>query len=252
MREVEASLQEFGEYVLRARLVKERAAPHCVRWVRQFLARPASDATLADQVRLFCEELERCGREEWQVRQAEQALRVYFVNFLRRTDWHRRPASALVDEQGRTSPLAALERLRQSIRTRHYSHRTECSYADWVRRFFAYLAERQGVPEPQVGADGVRDFLAHLAVRRRVSASTQNQALGAILFLCREVLGIEVEGLSPLARAKRGTHLPVVLSMPDAVERKYPRSGPRASRSTRPAVRRPSSCTRAVTARRRA
>jgi integron integrase len=215
MREMETSLQQFGEFVLRARLVKERAAPHFVRWVRQFLARPASDGPLADRVRLFCEELERSGREEWQVRQAEQALRVYFVNFLQRTDWHRPPASALVDEQGRTSPLAALEQLRQRIRTRHYSHRTECSYADWVRRFFAYLAERQGVPHPHVGPEGVRDFLAHLAVRRRVSAGTQNQALGAVLFLCREVLGIEVEGLSPVARAKRGTHLPVVLSLPE-------------------------------------
>jgi integron integrase len=215
MREVEASLQEFGEFLLGARLVKDRAAPYCVRWVRQFLARPASNGPLADQVRLFCEELERSGREEWQVRQAEQALRVYFVNFLKRTAWHRRPASAALDEQGRASPLEALEQLRRRIRTRHYSHRTESSYADWVRRFLAYLAERQGVPHPRVGPDGVRDFLAHLAVHRRVSASTQNQAFGAILFLCREVLGIEVEGLSAVARAKRGTHLPVVLSMPE-------------------------------------
>lgn len=215
MREEEAALQEFGEFVLRARLVKERAAPHCVRWVRQFLERPAADGPLADRVRLFCEELERGGREEWQVRQAEQALRVYFVNFLKRTDWHRRPASTVLDEQGGTRPLAALEQLRQRIRTRHYSLRTESSYADWVRRFFAYLAERQGVPHPQVGPDGVRDFLAHLAVHRRVSASTQNQAFGAILFLCREVLGIEVAGLSPVVRAKRGTHLPVVLSLPE-------------------------------------
>lgn len=146
MREVEASLQEFGEFVLRARLVKERAAPHCVRWVRQFLERPAADGPLDDQVRLFCEELERGGREEWQVRQAEQALRIYFVDFLKRTGWHRRPASAALDEQGRARPLEVLEQLRQRIRTRHYSHRTESSYADWVRRFFAYLAERQGCP----------------------------------------------------------------------------------------------------------
>jgi site-specific recombinase XerD len=215
MREMETSLQQFGEFVLRARLVREGAAPHFVRWVRQFLARSASDGSLADQVRSFRDELERSGREEWQVRQAEQALRLYFVNFLQRTDWHRRPENALLDEHGRTSPLAALEQLRQRIRTRHYSHRTECSYADWVRRFFAYLAERQGVPHPHVGPEAVRDFLAHLAVRRRVSAGTQNQALGAILFLCREVLGIEVDGLSPVARAKRGTHLPVVLSMPE-------------------------------------
>ena len=61
----------------------------------------------------------------------------------------------------------------------------------------------------------MRDYATHLAVRQRVSASTQNQALSAILFLCREVLGVEIEGLALAARAKRGTHLPVVLSMPE-------------------------------------
>ena len=113
MRELESSLREFGEFLLKAQLVKEKAAPYCVRWVRSFLTRPASDEPLADQVRRFCEALEQNGScQDWQVRQAEQALRIYFVNFLRRTDWHRRPASTVVDEQGRTSPLAALEQLR--------------------------------------------------------------------------------------------------------------------------------------------
>jgi integron integrase len=171
---------------------------------------------VADQVRRFCEDLEREGRwEEWQVRQAEHALRIYFVNFLKRTDWQRKPASAVVDERGHSSPLAALEQLRQRLRTRHYSYRTECSYADWVRRFFAYLAERHGVPHPRVVSEDVRDYATHLAVHQRVSASTQNQALSAVLFLCREVLGVEVEGVALATRAKRGIHLPVVLSMPE-------------------------------------
>jgi len=66
-----------------------------------------------------------------------------------------------------------------------------------------------------VTSDAVRDYATHLAVQRRVSASTQNQALSAILFLCREVLGLEVEALGLATRAKRSTHLPVVLSMPE-------------------------------------
>jgi hypothetical protein len=202
--------------VLKAQLVTEKAAPYCVRWVRQFLTRPAANEPVADQVRRFCEELERNGAcQDWQVRQAEQALRIYFVNFLQRLDWHRQPASTVVDEQGRADPLAALEQLRTRLRTRHYSYRTECSYADWVRRFFAYVAERQGAPHPRVEPDAVRDYLTHLAVRQRVSASTQNQALCAVLFLCREVLGVNAEGLSDTARAKRGAHLPVVLSVPE-------------------------------------
>ena len=131
MRELETSLQEFGEFVLKAQLVKEKAAPYCVRWVRRSLTRPASDESLTDQVRAFCEELEPHGPyQEWQVHQAELALRIYFVNFLGRTDWDRQPGSPVVDEQGRTGPLAALDHLHSRIRTRHYSYRTECSYVD--------------------------------------------------------------------------------------------------------------------------
>jgi integron integrase len=218
MRELESSLQEFGEFLLKAQLVRPTAAPYFVRWVRRFLSRPASDEPLADQVRGFCEELERNGgSEDWQVRQADQALRMYFVNFLKRTDWHRRPASTVVDERGRTTPLAALEQLRMRLRTRHYSYRTECTYADWVRRFLDHAAQQQGVAHPRVESEMVRDYLTHLAVRQRVSASTQNQAFCAILFLCREVLSLNVDGVSSGVRAKRGERLPVVLSMPETV-----------------------------------
>ena len=216
MRELEASQQQFGEFLLKAQLTTEKAAPYCVRWVRRFLTRPASGEPLADQVQRFCEELERRGTyADWQVRQTEHALRISFVNFLRRTDWHRPPQSTIVDEQGRTSPLAALEDLRLRIRTRHYSYKTECSYAEWVRRFFAYASERQRAPHPLVDTDSVRDYLTYLAVRRQLSASTQNQALCALLFLCREVLGLDVDDLSATARAKRGPRLPTVLSVPE-------------------------------------
>ena len=218
MRELESSLQKFGEFLLKAQLVRPAAAPYFVRWVRRFLSRPASDEPLVDQVRGFCEELDRNGAaEDWQVRQADQALRIYFVNFLKRMDWHKRPAGTVVDEQERTSPLAALELLRTRLRTRHYSYRTECTYADWVRRFLDYAAEQQRVPHPRVKPEVVRDYLTHLAVRQRVSASTQNQTFCAILFLCREALGLSVESISPGVKAKRGERLPVVLSIPETV-----------------------------------
>jgi integrase len=78
----------------------------------------------------------------------------------------------------------------------------------------AYLSERQGTPEPHVDA-AASEYLTHLAVRRQVSASTQNQALFAILFLCREVLALDVGNVSLAVRAKRRPHLPVVLSVPE-------------------------------------
>ena len=215
MRELESSLQQFGEFLLKARLVKETAAPYCVRFVRQFLSRPTTDGPLADRVQQFCEELERAGAQDWQVRQAEQAIRIYFVNFLKRTDWRASGANAVVDADGHVDPLVALDALRSRIRTRHYSYRTECSYVDWVRRLLAYAAEQQSAPRPRLQAETVRDFLTHLAVKRGVSASTQNQAMCAALFLCREVLGLTVDGLTQGVQAKRGRHLPVVLSVPE-------------------------------------
>ncbi|MEW5984601.1 MAG: phage integrase N-terminal SAM-like domain-containing protein [Acidobacteriota bacterium] len=99
-------------------------------------------------------------------------------------------------------------------RRRHAGNRV-FDYVDWSHRFFDYLVGQKGGPQPQVDAGAVRNYLTHLAVHRRVSASTQNQAMCAILFLCREVLGLDPEGLSLTPRAKRGPHLPVVLSIPE-------------------------------------
>ena len=84
MRDLESTLQEFGEYLLKSKLVREKSAPFIVRWVRRFLSEPATEPPLADQARRFCEALERTGRfEDWQVRQAEQAIRIYSCHSIR-------------------------------------------------------------------------------------------------------------------------------------------------------------------------
>ena len=104
---------------------------------------------------------------------------------------------------------ALIQRLRQTIRQRHYSRRTEKSYAGWVRRFVAFHRYRDPA---LLGTAEVRAYLTHLAVRQQVSASTQNQAFSALLFLFREVLERKVEGLDDTPRAKSAVRLPVVLS----------------------------------------
>ena len=102
----------------------------------------------------------------------------------------------------------SLELLRQAIKTLHYSHRTERAYAYWVRRFLAhYHRDASGM-----GADEIRAFLSHLAVNERVSASTQNQALCALVFLYRRVLGVDLASLEGIERAKAPKRLPVVLT----------------------------------------
>jgi integron integrase len=103
-----------------------------------------------------------------------------------------------------------LDRVRLEARRRRLSPRTEEAYTAWVRRFVLFHGKRH--PD-QLGADAVAAFLSDLAVARKVSASTQNQALGALLFLYRDVLGRELEGLGSAVRASKAPrHLPVVLS----------------------------------------
>jgi len=106
-----------------------------------------------------------------------------------------------------------LERLRTEIRLRHYSLRTEQSYCDWARRFAAFHFPRhpETLSSPEITA-----FLTHLALVEQVSAATQNQALNALVFLCRDVLHHNLEGEIAPVRAKRSERLPVVLTKREA------------------------------------
>ena len=213
MLELESELQKYGEFLLKANLVPERMAPFFVRWVRWFLKYGGSEASLAERMDRFCANLEQSGRwKDWQIAQAERAVRVYFVNYLKQTDWNKRPESKVWDTEGRVDGLAALAELRERLRTKHYSYRTEQTYMDWSRRFLDYATECQKAPRPTVAPETVRDYLAYLAIQQHVSAATQNQAFHAILFLCREVLALDVEGLAAGVRAKKGDRLPTVLS----------------------------------------
>jgi integron integrase len=102
-----------------------------------------------------------------------------------------------------------LERVREAIRLKHYSIRTEQAYTDWIRRFILFHKKRH--PTEMAEAE-VTAFLTHLARHGRVASSTQNQALSAILFLYKEVLKQEIGWLDQVERAKKPARLPVVLS----------------------------------------
>jgi site-specific recombinase XerD len=102
-----------------------------------------------------------------------------------------------------------LDRVRDKIRLKHYSLRTEQAYLDWIRRFILHHGKRH---PGNMGAAEVEAFLTHLAVAGKVAASTQNQAKNALLFLYREVLETELPWLDGIERAKAPKHLPVVLT----------------------------------------
>jgi integron integrase len=99
--------------------------------------------------------------------------------------------------------------VRLTIRARHYSRSTERAYVGWIRRFILFHDKRH--PD-EMGEQEIIRFLSHLATVSRVSASTQNQALSAVLFLYREVLKREIEWLNGVVRSKRPVKLPVVLT----------------------------------------
>jgi integron integrase len=107
------------------------------------------------------------------------------------------------------APPRLLDELRQCIRARHYSIRTERSYVDWVRRLILFHGKRH---PRELGAPEVAAFLTHLAVERSVAPATQNQAKSAILFLYRDVLGAQLPWLEEIVAAKDRRRLPVVLT----------------------------------------
>ena len=108
-----------------------------------------------------------------------------------------------------------LEQVRQTCRRRHLSLRTESAYVNWIKRFILYSGR---LHPAELNEDHVRRFLSYLAVQRRVSASTQNQALNAIVFLYKRVLRCDIGDFSTTERANRSKHLPVVLTVAE-VER---------------------------------
>jgi integron integrase len=114
---------------------------------------------------------------------------------------------------GPASPFAhlpkLLDRLREALRCRHYSRRTEQTYCHWVKRFiyFHNLRHPAQMAEPEINA-----YLTHLAVKEKVSASTQNQALSALLFLYRYVLDRRIGDLGEVIRARKPVHIPVVMT----------------------------------------
>ena len=102
-----------------------------------------------------------------------------------------------------------LDRVRAAARLRHYSRRTEAAYVAWIRRYIFFHGKRHPA---ELGAAEVTRFLSSLAVDGHVAASTQNQALGALLFLYRDVLELDLPWLDGIVRAKRPDRLPVVLT----------------------------------------
>ena len=114
---------------------------------------------------------------------------------------------------GGGSAVLLLDRVRERIRLKHYSIRTEQAYCDWIRRFAIFHGKRH---PSGLGPAEVEAFLSSLAVERNVAAATQNQAKAALLFVYKEVIGVELPWLDGIERAKVPTRVPTVLTREEA------------------------------------
>jgi integron integrase len=211
-------IPEFQNFLRTHGLAPEKNIPYYALWASRFLAF-SNRSEHKDIKALIPEFLESLTTKrnvaDWQVRQAEEALRLYFD--------HYGGGNALKEigelEKDFSTQNTILEAVRTLIRIKHYSYSTERTYLDWIRRFFTYMEKARGKGRALVFTqDDVRNYLSHLALKQRVSSSTQNQAFNALLFLVRDVLRQECGNLGGAIRAKRGNKLPVVLSVEEIKE----------------------------------
>jgi len=233
-----ASVRRFWED-FRSCIEEHRIDPsrsgYYVRWAQAFYrfvpGKRLRDRTRED-IEAFLTDLDkRPGTGDWQVKQAEHALKILYDTFLpnyapvnshentkrdrgRKKEGSRLKADGFRDQTiaGEVERLFAplLSAMKKEIRSRHYSIRTESSYVDWVRRFIAF----HDYSDPNVldAVKAVKEYLEYLAVEREVAANTQNQALNALVFLYNNVLNKPFGELETFVRAKRPQRLPEVVT----------------------------------------
>ena len=221
-------MKTYEEFLAGHGNVAERARPHYVRWIRMFAGFAAAErqkngcsektarlagathdnssgpnwvngpaagppqAPTVQQTERFLSFLEK-RYEAWQVQQARRALQLY--SYYQTAIAH--PAPRRLVPEGAADWRAAAGVIAKLMRLQHYSLRTERTYLSWVNRFQSYVGTK--VPR-ELTADDLRSFLSHLAVKGRVAAATQKLAFNALLFLYRNVLGVEIEGLATVVR----------------------------------------------------
>lgn len=188
-----ADLSGFIESIKMRGLVDSRHLPYFEMWVRKYLRSGSSDES--DFAALLSSE----GRKDWQIRQALDALRLH-RDYTDNSD-------SPVDRTG--DPL---DDLALALKVRHYSRSTISSYSHWCGDYLSYCSRWERC---RTESQSFCDYLTCLAIKRKVAASTQNQAFNALLFLFRNVFGIEPSGINAV-RARKPRRIPVVLS-PDEV-----------------------------------
>ncbi len=203
-------MTRFERYLAGQANIAAKYVPHYRNWVVRFyeqIAKPPDYHFSGEEKTGFLREM-ATQHEEWQVRQADHALRLYrhYLGLQLR--------EAQPDTDTDAAWRSTLDEMREALRRRHCAWETEKTYVGWVERFRAALRK----PPGQAGADDVQQYMSDLAVREKVSRSTQNQAFNALLFLFRHVLDKDLGTISSAVRCRVRRRLPLVLTVQE-VER---------------------------------
>jgi len=209
--------------------VKPKNAPYYVRWAQEFqdaLPDKSLETRTLEDVQSYMDTIVGQNRyQDWQVNQISHALRILYQDYLG-ADWARTRWAVTLPEspafkntpEFRDRPNTVgvetrhkdlLNRVRRTLRTLHYAIRTEQTYMDWICRYINFNELRD---PGRLGEDDIRRYLEYLANERMVSASTQRQALNAVVFLYSKVLQKPLGDIGPYQRARRPQNLPVVLA----------------------------------------
>ncbi len=213
---------DFAQFLLGSNFVQAGKEKYMVMWAKRFFdfrTNLKGSLSWSEQLPLFLRSLKIERYEDWQVRQAENAVRIYFLNFLKPCVSPNRAKDA--DTSGGSEGLdrkTAKQLFKEGLRLRNYSYRTETTYIGWLESFHRYCDTRGDAGETPYSPDLVRDFLAYLAINRRVSASTQNQAFNSLLTFFRMVIHIDLGDMKNTVRAKPRQTLPVVFSVGEVRE----------------------------------
>lgn len=239
MSETSTAVQKFWKAfqacVEENRIGPDRS-PYYVKWAQDFVEflpeKRLRDRTREDTEAFLTYLRRERGQKEWFVRQAESSLKVLYEVFLPYYKPRQERAAKKIIENDSTDKTGvwrdrvvpgeverlfgpAIERMKTEIRNRHYSIRTESAYVDWVRRFIAFHDYKDTTG---LEAAHVKEYLDYLAVKRDVAASTQNQALNALVFLYRGVLKRPFGEMEAFVKAKRPQRLPEVMTRDEIQE----------------------------------
>jgi Phage integrase, N-terminal SAM-like domain len=189
-------MEGFKSYLLSRQVSDEKKAGFYLYWVNLFYGhcnKLPGERFESEDIGRYLKYLTK-RREDWLVKQASEAIQLY--RFFKNRQVHRTGKHLSGNEQWKV----VAKDMYKMLRLKHLSFRTEKTYLGWLRRFYRFM---NGQLPDTLNSTHVKDFMTHLAVERKVSASTQNQAFNAILFLFRHVLDKPIDDIGEAVRAKR-------------------------------------------------